>query len=69
MRDDGRTEIYSKYSKGREMVNRSDYDVVAEKLSQNEYVSNETFSAFMAKKLQTRPGKRINFPQTSYADN
>lgn len=43
MRDDGRTEIYSKYSKGREMVNRSDYDVVAEKLSQNEYVSNETF--------------------------
>jgi hypothetical protein len=69
MREDGRTEIYSKYSKGREQLNRSDYEAVAEKLSQNEYISNETFEAFMAKKLQTRPGKRINFPQNSHADN
>ena len=43
MREDGRTEIYSKYSKGRDQLNRSDYEAVADKLSQNEFISSETF--------------------------
>jgi len=31
-------------------------------MKKNEFISNETFDAFMAKKLKTRPGKRIKFP-------
>ncbi|CDW91113.1 UNKNOWN [Stylonychia lemnae] len=65
--DDNKTEIYSKFSKGR--LNNSDYDFVAEQMKKNEFISNETFEAFMAKKMKTRPGKRIKFPQTTQAEN
>jgi len=58
--DDGKTEIYSKFSKGK--FNNSDFDFVAEQMKKNEFISNETFEAFMAKKMKTRPGKRIKFP-------
>ena len=38
-------------------------------MQNNEYISNETFEAFMSKKLGNRPGKRMAFPMSNQVSN
>jgi membrane peptidoglycan carboxypeptidase len=42
---------------------------VLAKLKQNEYISQETFEAFVQKKLNARAGKRMLFPERNVSQD